>query len=116
MREYPQLKRKSKDIYESPKEPLLVENIQLTSLLFASYQGRLASITLGALGEDNIEALLNRFTIKYGPSTSSNAVGQTWKGNKVTLYVTRVGGGAREIGIITLKSNELAAAERAAQN
>lgn len=115
IRDYPQLKRKSKDIYESPQELLVLDNVQLTSLLFTSYNGRLASVAYGTLGVNNIDALVSSFMAKYGPSTSTNAVGQTWVGTKATLYVVRVGGGDLEIGYVTIKSNELAAAERAAQ-
>jgi hypothetical protein len=113
---YPQLKRKSKELYESPKEPLLLDNVTLTSLNFTSYKGRLASIGFGTLGTDKAEALLRILTAKYGPSTTVNAVLQTWVGNKVTLYVTRVGGGDYEMCMVILKSNELAAAERREQS
>lgn len=113
---YPQLKRKGKDLYESPKEPLLEGDVQLTSLSFTSYKGRLASIVFGTLGTNNIEKLLALFTREYGPSTSTNAVLQTWVGKSVTMYVTRVGGGDREVCIVTMKSNELAAAQKATEN
>ena len=113
--DYPQLKRKGKDMYESPAEPLLVGDVKLTSLNFTSYKGRLASIAFGTLGTDSIERLLAIFIGEYGPSTSRNEVLQTWVGQKVTLYVTRVGGGDSEIGIVIMKSNELAAAQNAAE-
>jgi hypothetical protein len=116
VKEYPQLKRTGKDIYESPKEALLVGEVPLTSLSFTSYKRRLASIVFGTLGTDKIEQLLATFTRAYGPSTTTNAVLQTWVGKTVTLYVTRVGAGDREVGIMTMKSNELAAAQRAAEN
>ncbi|RZJ94664.1 MAG: hypothetical protein EOO60_02540 [Hymenobacter sp.] len=112
---YPQLKRKGKDLYQSPTEPLLVADIPLTSLNFTSYKGRLASIAFGTLGTDNIEKLLAIFTSEYGPSTSANAVLQTWIGKSVTMYVTRVGAGDGEVCIVMIKSNELAAAQNAAE-
>jgi hypothetical protein len=115
IKDYPQLKRTNKDLYESPTEALLVGDVQLTSLSFTSYKGRLASIVFGTLGTDNIEKLLATFTGEYGPSTSANAVLQTWVGKRVTLYVTRVGAGDREVCIVTIKSNELAAAQKAAE-
>ena len=101
-------------MYVSPQEPLLEADARLTSLNFTSYKGRLASINFGAMGTDNIEKLLKRFAAEYGPSTITNAVLQSWVGSKATLYVTRVGAGEQEIGIIMLKSNELAAAQKAA--
>lgn len=116
IKEYPQLQRTGKELYESPKEALLVGDVPLTSLSFTSYKGRLASIVFGTLGTDKIEQLLATFTRAYGPSTATNAVLQTWVGKSVTLYVTRVGAGDREVGIVTMKSNELAAAQKAAEN
>ncbi len=116
VKEYPQLKRTGKDIYESPTEALRVGDVPLTSLRFTSYKGRLASIVFGTLGTDKIEQLLATFTRAYGPSTSANAVLQMWAGKSVTLYVTRVGAGDREVCIMTMKSNELAAAQKAAEN
>ena len=112
IRDYPQLKRKGNNIYESPKESLLIDNVRLTSLNFTSYKGKLASIGFGTNGTDNIEKLLAIFISEYGPSTSTNAVLQTWVGNKATLYLTRVGVGDYEICIVTIKSNELAAEEK----
>ncbi|NML65273.1 hypothetical protein HHL22_08660 [Hymenobacter sp. RP-2-7] len=113
IKEYPQLKRKEGVIYESRKEPLLLGNTQLTNLYFTTYQGRLASIVFGTRGADNSEALVASLTQQYGPSTSANGAAQTWEGNKVTMYVTRVGSGDYEICIVTLKSNELAAEQKA---
>jgi hypothetical protein len=114
IKDYPHLKRKGEDRYENPKEPLVVGDIKLVGLQFTSYNGRLASITLGSRGADNIEKLLTLFTSEYGPSTAANGALQSWVGNKVTLYVTRVGGGNDETGIVTFKSNELAAEQKAA--
>lgn len=116
VKEYPQLKRIGKDLYESPQEALLVGDVPLTSVRFTSYKGRLASVVFGTLGTDKIEKLLATFTNAYGPSTSANAVLQTWVGKSVTLYVTRVGAGDREVCVVTLKSNELAAMQKAAEN
>jgi hypothetical protein len=112
---YPQLKRKGKDLYESPTEPLLAGDVPLTNLSFTSYKGRLASIVFGTRGTDAIEKLVATFTSAYGPSTSTNAVLQTWVGKSVTLYVTRVGAGDGEVCIVTMKSNELAAAQKASE-
>ena len=112
---YPQLKRTGKELYESPKESLLEGDVQLTSLSFTSYKKRLASIVLGTLGTNNIEKLLALFTREYGPSTSTNAVLQIFVCQLVMLYVTMVGSGGREVCIVTFKSNELAAAQKAAE-
>jgi hypothetical protein len=114
LKDYPHLKRKGEDRYENPKEPLVVEGVKLAGLQFNSYKGRLASITFGTRGTDNIEKLLTLFTNEYGPSTTANEVLQSWVGNKATLYVTRVGSGNEETCIVTFKSNELAAEQKAA--
>lgn len=114
IKDYPQLKRKGEERYENPKEPLVVGDVKLAGLQFTSYKERLAAITFGTRGADNIEKLLAMFTGEYGPSTIANEVVQSWVGNKVTLYVTRVGGGSDEVCIVTFKSNEIAAEQKAA--
>jgi len=116
VKEYPELKRISNDLYESPKEALLVGEVPLTSLRFTSYKERLASIVFGTRGTDKIEQLLATFTRAYGPSTTTSAMLQKWVGKSVTLYVTRVGAGDQEVGIVIMKSNELAAAQKAGEN
>lgn len=108
IKDYPQLKRQSKDLYESPKESLLLSDVRLNKLVFGSYKGRLASITFGTTGGENIEKLVSFFITAYGPSTWQNSVMQRWTGAKATLYVTRVGAGDQEICIVMLKSNGLA--------
>ncbi len=114
LRDYPQLKRTGKDLYESTTEPMTMGDVTVTSLNFTGYKGQLASISFGTRGVDNIDKLVSYFTTLYGPTTSANAVMQRWTGTKATLYVTRVGAGASEIGLIMLNSNEIAAKQKAA--
>ena len=117
---YPNLKRRSADMYEARNEPLKLGEARLFMLLFGAEGGRLTSINLVALGKANATQLLAALRAQYGEGVPDERGRVRWRGAKVGMAyeysVSHSGGGTNQdiTGSVTMYSLEFAQAAKKA--
>jgi hypothetical protein len=82
----PALKPDGEDRYIAPQEPLRIGNVELKSLYFVPYEGKLTTVVFTSVGEENCTKLLAMLKAQYGPGLDAGPEKTVWLGGVVTVF------------------------------